>query len=55
MKKNKKEIIEGFKAVEFMRKTRDKISKEIAGMSYDEIKEYFRIRREKLASTKDMK
>ena len=54
MKKIKKETIEGFKAVEFMRKTRDKISKEIADMTFEEIKEYFKRRREQLATTPDM-
>jgi len=45
MKENKKTTIEGFKAVDFMRKTRDKISKEIVDMSYEDIKEYFEKRR----------
>ena len=40
--------IEGFKAVDFMRKTRDKISKEIANMSFEEIKQYFENRRKEL-------
>jgi len=40
--KNKK-----FDAVWFMRRERDKISKEIANMSHDEIKEYFARRRGK--------
>lgn len=49
MEKNKNEIIKGFKAVEFMRKTRDEISKEIANMSsYEEIKQFFEDRRKKL-------
>lgn len=43
-----KNTIEGFKAVDFMRKTRDKISKEIANMSFEEIKKYFENRREEL-------
>ena len=51
MKKNKRTTIEGFKAVGFMRKTRDKISKEIANMSFEEIKQYFENRRKKLATT----
>ncbi|MGB0880724.1 MAG: hypothetical protein ACPGTO_09175 [Polaribacter sp.] len=46
-----KHTIEGFKAVDFMRKTRDKISKDIANMTFDELKEYFKKRREKLATT----
>jgi hypothetical protein len=34
-------IEEGFDAVAFMRKQRDKISKDIANMDFEEIKEYF--------------
>lgn len=30
-----------FDAVKFMRETRDKISREIADMNYEQIKEYF--------------
>ncbi len=45
MKKENKTTNDGFKAVDFMRKTRDKISKDIANMSYEEIKEYFKKRR----------
>ncbi len=41
-------IIKGFKAVDFMRKTRDEISKEIQDMSFEEIKQYFKERKEKL-------
>ena len=41
--KNKKE----FDAVEFMRQTRDKISKEIADFDFEKIKEYFAKRRSK--------
>ena len=36
-----------FNAVEFMRKQRDKISKDISNMDYEEIKEYFAKRRKK--------
>ena len=36
-----------FDAVKFMRQSRDKISKDIADMSYDEIKEYFAKKRRK--------
>ena len=39
MKTNKKE--KEFDAVKFMRKVRDKISKEIADLSSEQIKEYF--------------
>jgi hypothetical protein len=34
-------IKKGFDAVAFMRKQRDKISKDIANMNFEEIKEYF--------------
>ena len=51
MKNSEKTTIKDFKAVDFMRKTRDKISKEIADMTFEEIKEYFKKRREKLATT----
>ena len=47
----KKETIEGFKAVAFMRETRDKISKEIADLTFEEIKDYFKKRRALLATT----
>jgi hypothetical protein len=42
--KNKKE----FDAVEFMRQTRDKISKEIADLDFEQIKEYFAKKRQKV-------
>jgi hypothetical protein len=42
--KNKKE----FDAVEFMRRTRDRISREIADMDFDQLKEYFLKRRSKI-------
>jgi hypothetical protein len=42
--KKKKE----FDAVEFMRKTRDKISREIADLDFEQIKEYFAKRRPKI-------
>jgi hypothetical protein len=38
-------IEKGFHAVTFMRKQRDKISKDIANMDFEEIKEYFSKRR----------
>jgi hypothetical protein len=41
--KNKKE----FDAVEFMRQTRDKISREIADLNFEQIKEYLAKKREK--------
>jgi hypothetical protein len=34
-------IEEGFDAVAFMRKQRDQISKDIANMDFEEIKDYF--------------
>ena len=43
--KNNNEIIEGFKAVEFMRKERDQISNEIQGMDFEELQNYFEQRR----------
>jgi hypothetical protein len=36
-----------FDAVKFMRETRDKISKEIADMNFEQIKEYFANKRRK--------
>ena len=41
--KNKKD----FDAVEFMRQQRDKISQDITGMAYKQIKEYLAKKREK--------
>jgi hypothetical protein len=38
-------IKKDFDAVAFMRKQRDKISKDIASMDFEEIKEYFAKRR----------
>ncbi len=40
--KNKKDIIKDFHAVKYMREMRDKISKEIAELSKEQIVEYFR-------------
>ena len=42
------EIIEGFKAVEFMRQERDQISREIQGMNFEELQKYFEQRRMQL-------
>ncbi len=39
--KHEKPVIEGFKAVKFMREIRDKISEEIKNMSVEEIIQYF--------------
>ena len=38
-------IEKDFKAVDFMRRQRDKISKDIAKMDFEEIREYFSKRR----------
>lgn len=43
--KNKKEVIQGFKAVKFMREVRDKMSEEIKDMSIEEILQYFEEKR----------
>lgn len=48
MKESKKNIIENFKAVEFMRSVRDKISFDIQDMNLEEIKKYFENRRTNL-------
>ncbi len=45
-------IEKGFDAVAFMRKQRDKISKDIANMDFEEIKEYFLKKRKKRAATR---
>lgn len=45
MKKIKKNIIENFDAVKFMRDVRDKISIEIQDMNFEELKKYFENRR----------
>jgi len=45
------EIIDGFKAVEFMRQERDQISNEIQDMNFVELQKYFEQRRTKLANT----
>ena len=47
MKKNNS-IIEGFKAVEFMRRERDQISNEIKDMNFGELRKYFEERRYRL-------
>ena len=46
---NKKEIIEGFKAVKFMRDVRDKISNDIKDMDFKQINQYLEERKLKLA------
>jgi len=49
--KKKTDIIEGFKAVEFMRKERNRISNEIQGMNFKELQKYFEQRRIHLTNT----
>jgi len=48
LKKVKITSIKGFKAVAFMRETRDQISLEIKDMSFAELQKYFEERRVKL-------
>jgi len=43
--------IKGFKAVDFMREVRDKISMDIKDMNFEEIQKYMETRRLKLSST----
>jgi hypothetical protein len=50
MEKNKPDIIEGFRAVEFMRTVRNQISHEIQDMSFTELKKYYEERRHKIRS-----
>jgi hypothetical protein len=45
MKKGKSDAIKGFKAVEFMRKVRRQINEDTRDMNFEELKEYFEIRR----------
>ena len=40
--KTKSNIIKGFDTVNFFRKVKEKISKEIYGMSNEQLKEYFK-------------
>ncbi len=42
--------IKGFKAVDYMREVRDKISMDIKDMNFEEIKKYMEARRLKLTS-----
>jgi hypothetical protein len=49
MKTKEKQTEKNFDAVGFMRKQRDKISKDIADMNFEEIKEYFRKKRKSVA------
>jgi len=43
--------IQGFKAVDFMREVRDKISMDIKDMNFEEIQKYMEARRLSLSST----
>lgn len=43
--------IKGFKAVDFMREVRDKISMDIKDMNFEEIQKYLEARRLSLSST----
>ena len=43
--KTNNDIIKGFKSVDYMRKVRDQISKDVQDMSFNEIQNYFRERR----------
>lgn len=43
--------IKGFKAVDFMREVRDKISMDIKDMNFEEIQKYMEVRRRNLTST----
>ena len=52
MKENS-EVINGFKAVAFMRRERDLISKEIQDMNFAELQKFFEERRIRLADTKN--
>jgi hypothetical protein len=45
MENSNKDTIEGFRAVDFMREVRDKISKDIQGMGFKEIQKYFEIQK----------
>jgi hypothetical protein len=47
MGKNKSDIIEGFRAVEFMRTVRNQISLDTQGVSFAELEKYFETRRRK--------
>ncbi|MBK7224269.1 MAG: hypothetical protein WAS56_09570 [Saprospiraceae bacterium] len=46
---NTDKIIKDFKAVEFMREVRDKISEDIKEMNFEQIKKYFEERKLNLA------
>lgn len=50
--KTKENVIKDFKAVEFMRTVRDKISNDVKDMTFEEIKKYFEDRRNVKLSAK---
>ena len=43
--KTNNDVIKGFKSVDYMRKVRDQISKNVQNMSFSEIQNYFQERR----------
>lgn len=48
--KTNNDTIKGFKAVDYMREVRDKISMDIKDMNFEEIKKYLEARRMRLTS-----
>ena len=52
--KNNEKIIKDFKAVEFMREVRDRISNDIKDMTFAEIIKYFEERRKIKLTTKQI-
>ncbi|MDR1381542.1 MAG: hypothetical protein LBJ47_08705 [Tannerella sp.] len=52
MKLKKKTVIEGFKAVEFMRRERDRIGRETQGMDFAALQKYFSERSSKQPRTR---
>ena len=48
--KTDQKVIQGFKAVTFMREVRDQISNDIKDMSFAELKKYYEERRLKLTT-----
>ncbi len=44
-KEKNEDIIQGFKAVDFMRKTRNEISEDIVDLNFEELKKYFEKRK----------
>jgi hypothetical protein len=52
VEKTNPNIIEGFRAVEFMRVVRNQISRETQDMPFAELKKYFEERRRKICSSR---